>query len=108
MSTVALVVVMLLWALSGVLAMCETAFTRVSRIRLLALEEEGDKRARRVLRLMDHPEQTLNSILLLVLGCQLIGATILGTVLEPALGAAGVAVGIVVEIFVVFTLFGSV
>ena len=28
--------------------MSETAFTRVSRIRLLALEEEGDKRARRV------------------------------------------------------------
>jgi CBS domain containing-hemolysin-like protein len=31
--------------------------------------------------------------------------SILGGVLEPALGAAGVAVGIVVEIFVVFTLF---
>jgi CBS domain containing-hemolysin-like protein len=105
MSVLAILVVALLWAFSGVMAMGETAFTRVSRIRLFALEEEGDKRARRVLRLMDHPEQTLNSILLLVLGCQLIGATILGTVLEPALGAAGIAVGIVLEIFVVFTLF---
>jgi magnesium and cobalt exporter, CNNM family len=105
MSVLAIVVVALLWAFSGVMAMAETAFTRVSRIRLLALEEEGDKRARRVLRLLEHPEITLNSILLLVLGCQLIGATILGTVLEPALGAAGVAVGIVLEIFVVFTLF---
>ena len=105
MNAVAIVVVALLWAFSGVLAMAETAFTRVSRIRLLALEEEGDKRARRVLRLMEHPEETLNSILLLVLGCQMIGATLLGTTLEPALGAVGVAVGIVVEIFVVFTLF---
>ncbi len=106
MSAIAIIVVALLWAFSGVLAMSETAFTRVSRIRLLALEEEeGDKRARRVLRLLEHPEVTLNSILLLVLGCQMIGATLLGTVLEPALGAAGVAVGIVVEIFVVFTLF---
>ncbi|HUI48767.1 MAG TPA: hemolysin family protein [Acidimicrobiia bacterium] len=105
MSAFAVVVVCLLWALSGVLALAETAFTRVSRIRLLALEEEGDKRARRVLRLLERPEQTLNSILLLVLGCQLIGATLLGTVLEPSLGAAGIAVGIVVEIFVVFTLF---
>ena len=87
------------------LALAETAFTRVSRIRLLALEEEGDKRARRVLRLLEHPEQTLNSILLLVLGCQMIGATLLGTVLEPSLGAAGIAVGIFIEIFVVFTLF---
>src|SRR6476659_8861910 len=93
------------WAFSGVLAMAETAFTRVSRIRLLALEEEGDKRARRVLRLMEHPEKTLNSILLLVLGCQMIGATILGSALEPELGGWGVAVGIAAEIFVVFTLF---
>ncbi len=104
-NTLAIVVVAVLWAFSGVLAMAETAFTRVSRIRLLALEEEGDKRARRVVRLMERPEATLNSILLLVLGCQMIGATLLGTSLEPALGAAGIAVGIVVEIFVVFTLF---
>ena len=105
MNAVAIVVVALLWTLSGVLALAETAFTRVSRIRLRALDEEGDKRARRVLRLLEHPEQTLNTILLLVLGCQMIGATILGTVLEPSLGAAGIAIGIFVEIFVVFTLF---
>jgi CBS domain containing-hemolysin-like protein len=105
MNSVVIVVVILLWALSGVLALAETAFTRVSRIRLLTLEEEGDKRAARVLRLTERPEVTLNSILLLVLGCQMIGATLLGTVLEPTLGAAGVAIGIVIEIFVVFTLF---
>src|SRR5689334_1183112 len=105
MNALAIVVVALLWAFSGVLALAETAFTRVSRIRLLALADEGDKRARRVARLLERPEQTLNSILLLVLGCQMIGATILGTVLEPTLGAAGIAVGIFVEIFVVFTLF---
>jgi CBS domain containing-hemolysin-like protein len=101
----AIAFVALLWTLSGVLALAETAFTRVNRIRLLALADEGDKRARRVARLLERPEQTLNSILLLVLGCQMIGATILGTVLEPSLGAAGIAVGIFVEIFVVFTLF---
>ncbi len=105
MNAFAIVVVAVLWSFSGVLAMSETAFTRVSRIRLLALEEEGDKRARRVLRLLEHPEETLNSILLLVLGCQMIGATILGTVLEPTFGAAGVAIAIFLEIFVVFTLF---
>jgi CBS domain containing-hemolysin-like protein len=88
-----------------VLALAETAFTRVSRIRLLTLDEEGDKRARRVVHLMERPEVTLNSILLLVLGCQMIGATILGSALEPSLGAWGLAVGIAVEVFVVFTLF---
>src|SRR5438128_3096254 len=105
MSILAIGVVVMLWALSGVLAMSETAFTRVSRIRLLALEEDGDKRARRVARLLEHPEETLNSTLLLVLGCQMIGATLLGTVLDPLFGGWGVALGIVLEIFVVFTLF---
>jgi len=104
-SAFAIVAIALLWAISGVLALAETAFTRASRIRLLAFEEDGDKRARRVLRLMERPEVTLNSILLLVLGCQMIGATLLGTVLQPHFGAAGVALGIFIEIFVVFTLF---
>jgi CBS domain containing-hemolysin-like protein len=105
MSTVAIVFVALLWIFSGVLALAETSFTRANPIRLNALMDEGDKRARRVLRLLERPELTLNSILLLVLGCQMIGATLLGTVLEPSLGAAGIAIGIFVEIFVVFTLF---
>jgi CBS domain containing-hemolysin-like protein len=35
----------------------------------------------------------------------MIGATILGTVLEPKLGAAGIAISIFLEVFVVFTLF---
>src|SRR4051812_37808704 len=105
MTGIALVIVFALWAFSGVMAMAETAFVRVSRIRLLALDDDGDKRARRVVRLMDHPERTLNSILLLVLACQMIGATLLGTVLEPMFGGWGVALGIVLEVFVVFTLF---
>src|SRR5262245_40532054 len=105
MNVFAIVVVAVLWILSGVLALAETAFTRANPIRLHARDEEGDKRARRVLRLLERPELTLNSILLLVLGCQMIGATLLGTVLEPSLGAAGIAIGIFVEIFVVFTLF---
>jgi CBS domain containing-hemolysin-like protein len=105
MNIAAFVVVGVLWVFSGVLALAETAFTRANRIRLLALEEEGDKRARRVVRLYERPELTLNSILLLVLGCQMIGATLLGTVLEPSLGAAGIAISIFLEIFVVFTLF---
>src|SRR5438045_9011343 len=93
MSALAIVVVAVLWAFSGVLSLAETAFTRASRIRLLAREEEGDKRARRVLRLLEHPERALNSILLLLLGCQVIGANFRGTVLESPLAAGGVLGG---------------
>ena len=42
---VSIAVIAVLFAFSAVLALAETAFVRVSRIRLLNLEEEGDKRA---------------------------------------------------------------
>src|SRR5689334_2155048 len=67
------------------------------------LTEEGDRRAERLLRLLERPEQTLNAVLLLLLACQMISATLLGTALEPSFGAAGVAIGILIEIVVVFT-----
>ena len=103
MSIVAIVVVLLLWIFSGVLALAETAFTRIGRIRLMGRAEDGDARATRLLRLLERPERTLNSILLVLLGCQLISATLIGTILEPRYGAIGVAVGILIEILVVFT-----
>jgi putative hemolysin len=99
----AIAVIVVLWAGSAVLALSETAFVRASRIRLLNLADEGDKRADRVLRLLEHPEQTLNCVLLLLLASQMISATLLGTVLEPSFGTAGVAAGMVVEIVIVFT-----
>jgi len=100
---VAIAVIAVLFALSAVLALSETAFVRASRIRLLNLADEGDKRAERVLRMLEHPEQTLNSVLLVLLASQMISATLLGTVLEPTFGSAGVAAGMVIEIIVVFT-----
>ena len=87
-----------------VLALSETAFVRASRIRLLNLAEEGDKRAERVLRLLEHPEQTLNSVLLLLLGVpDDLGARCSAPCSSRRFGTAGVALGIVIEIFVVFT-----
>jgi CBS domain containing-hemolysin-like protein len=95
--------IVFLIVLSGVMALAETAFVRVSRIRLMNLADEGDKRADRLLRLLEHPEQTLNSVLLVLLACQMVSATLLGTLLEPSFGTVGVAIGIVLEITVVFT-----
>jgi magnesium and cobalt exporter, CNNM family len=100
---VAIVVIALLFFASAVLALSETAFVRVSRIRLMTLVDEGDRRAERLLRLVEHPEQTLNSVLLVLLACQMVSATLLGTLLEPSFGTLGVALAIVIEIVVVFT-----
>ena len=45
----------------------ETAFTRMSRIRALSLEEEGRKGAHRLAQMLERPERTLNVLLLLIL-----------------------------------------
>ena len=100
---VVIVVIIVLFAVSALLALAETAFVRISRIRLMNLADEGDKRAERLLRLLERPEQTLNSVLLVLLGCQMVSATLLGTLLEPSFGTTGVIIGMVIEITVVFT-----
>ena len=107
MSAVAIAVILVLWAFGGVLALSETAFVRASRIRLLNLAEEGDKRAERVVRLLEHPEQTLNSVLLMLLASQMVSATLVGTLLPSAWKGWGVAGGIVVEIVIVSIAFIS-
>ena len=99
----AVITIVILFAASGVFAMAETAFVKASRIKLHGLAEGGDRRAARVLELYDHQERTLNSVLLLLLGCQMVSATLLGSVLEPAYGTVGLLVGSLLEITVFFT-----
>jgi len=99
----AIVAIVILFAASGVFALAETAFVKASRIKLRSLAEQGDRRAARVLPLYDHQERTLNSVLLLLLGCQMVSATLLGSVLEPTFGTAGLLFGSLLEITVFFT-----
>ena len=101
---ISLAIVVVLFLFATFLALCETAFTRMSRIRALALEEEGIKGAGRLAKLLERPEQTLNSLLFLVLICNLVSATLLGIVLDDALGAAGVLVGLVLEVVLFFVI----
>ena len=94
----------MLFVLSICLALAETAFVRMSRIRALALADEGNKRAARLAAMLERPEQTLNSVLLLVLVSQLTTATLLGVLLEGAAGASGVVIGIVLQIVLFFVI----
>jgi CBS domain containing-hemolysin-like protein len=100
-----LVAIVALFLVSGVLALSETAFTRMSRIRALALEEEGRRGASRLVRMLERPERTLNSVLLVLLVCQLVSANLTGVLLEQNFGTAGFVIGIVVEIAVFFVFF---
>ena len=86
---VILAVVVVLFVLSIFFAAAETAFTRMSRIRAIALAEDGDKRARASSRRCSRrPEQTLNVGAAHRPRRQLTAATLIGVLLEGTLGRA--------------------
>ncbi|HXQ18950.1 MAG TPA: hemolysin family protein [Acidimicrobiales bacterium] len=106
--TVLLVVIVTLLAVSGVLALAETSLTRTGRVKAKALLDDHRRGARPLVRLVEHPERFLNPILLLVLICQLVSATLVGVLASQWLGAIGVVVATVFEIVVIFVVFEAI
>ena len=96
-----LVAVIVLFAASAVLALSETAFTKMSRIRAIQMEEEGKRSAAKLARMLEEPARTLNAVLLAVLVCQFTAATLVGVLLERH-GAVAVLVGTVLEVVLFF------
>jgi putative hemolysin len=89
---------------SALFAMAETAFVRMNRIRALTLEEEGRRGAKRLVTLLDQPENTLNPVLLILLVGQLVTGTLVGILVEGRLGGYGILIGTVAEVIVFFVL----
>jgi len=87
---------------AAVLAMAETSFVRINRIRAMTLHEEGRRGAERLLKMLERPETTLNLVLLLVLICQLTAATLVGVLVERKLGGYGLLAGTAVEVVAFF------
>jgi CBS domain containing-hemolysin-like protein len=102
------VVIIVLLAGSGVLAMAETSLVRMSKVKAKALVDEKRRGARQLARLVETPANFLNPILLLVLICQLVSATLVGIVAEHLFGGWGVLLGIVFEVVVIFVFFEAV
>ncbi|MGH9152414.1 MAG: hemolysin family protein [Acidimicrobiales bacterium] len=90
--------------LAAFFAMSETSLTRISRVKAITMEEEGRRGAARLARLVEHPERFLNPILLLVLVCHLVVATLVGALAEDLFGALGVTVAVFFEVVVIFVL----
>jgi putative hemolysin len=103
---VAVIVVLLVG--SGVLALAETSLVRTSRVKAQSLVDQHRHGSRPLVRLVEHPERFLNPILLLVLVCQLVSATLVGILAEHWFGPIGVVVGTVFEVVVIFVLFEAV
>ncbi len=101
---VLLVVVVVLLGASAVLALAETSLVRMSRAKALALEDDGRRGARVLVRLTENPQGFLNPVLLMVLICQLVVATLVGILAHSWFGAWGVAAATIFEIVVIFVL----
>ena len=82
--------------------MAETALTRMNKVKAMALAEEQPRRGRALLRLVGHPERFLNPLLLVLLVCQLVQATLVGILAERLFGAIGVVIATVVNVVIVF------
>ena len=95
------VAIVVLIAFTGFLAMAETALTRMSRVKALALEDEGRRGATTLVRLTQHPERWLNPVLLVLLTSQLVTATLVGF-LADRFGPWGVAIATAFEVCIIF------
>ena len=102
------VTVMALLVLSGFFAMAETSLVRMSKSRARSLRDQGRRGGRQLVRLAESPESFLNPLLLLVLICQLVSATLVGVLAGHLFGAAGVLVATVAEVVVIFVVFEAI
>jgi putative hemolysin len=103
-----IVVIAVLLVASGMLALAETSLVRMNRVKAKSLVDEKRLGARQLARLTEQPAKFLNPILLLVLICQLVSATLVGVVANHLLGGIGVLVGAVFEVVIIFVFFEAV
>ncbi|MGI9033066.1 MAG: hemolysin family protein [Acidimicrobiales bacterium] len=96
------VAVVVLISLAAFLAMAETSLTRMSRMKAMSLNEEKRRGSGALLRLIEHPEEFLTPVLLLVLLFHLVAATLVGIVAERQFGALGIVVATAFEVVVIF------
>ncbi|MDZ4827791.1 MAG: hemolysin family protein [Actinomycetota bacterium] len=94
--------IFLLFLLAIVLAVAETAFLRMSRVKAMALEDQGAKGAGRLAKMLERPERAINAVTLLALAAQIVTANLLGIVLSDFKGAWVVVLGVVLNVVVFF------
>ena len=102
------VVVAVLLVASGALAMAETSLVRTTSVKAASLKSEGRRGADALVDLVKEPERFLTPVLLLVLVCQLVSATLIGILADQWLGGWGVLAATVFEVVVIFVFFEAV
>ncbi|MEI6701372.1 MAG: CNNM domain-containing protein, partial [Actinomycetota bacterium] len=100
--------VVVLLVASGLLAMAETALVRMSKAKAKSLLDDERHGAEDLVELVEHPQRFLNPVLLCILVCQLISATLIGVLAARFFGAWGIAAATVFEVVVIFVVFEAV
>lgn len=83
-------------------AVAEMGLSRMSKPKAQALADSGTKGGVALLELVSNPERWVNPLLLSVNICQTVQATLTGVVAGRLFGAAGVAIGVVLNVVVFF------
>jgi len=94
---------LLLVVFAAILAAAETALTRMTKARASTLVEQGVRGADRVQRVVANIERDLNGVFLAVNLVQTVQAALVGLLAARLFGAAGVAIGILLNVVVLFT-----
>jgi Mg2+/Co2+ transporter CorB len=100
-----LVAIAVLLALSAFFNISETALTASSKARMHALEQEGDKRAKLVNKLMSSPERVIGTVLLGNTLVDVLAAALASTLAVTLVGEIGVvyATAIMTTLIVIFS-----
>ncbi len=96
--------IFVLLSIAVVTSIAETAIVRVSRAKATALAEEDRPGAKALLSLVQAPERWINALLLVVLVCQIVQATLTGVVSGRLFGGVGVAIATFINVVVTFVL----
>src|SRR5687768_2347486 len=100
-----LIAIIVILFILGFLAIAETALNRISRVKAQAIaDSQGSKAAQSLQRLVTHPERFINPLLVTVTVLQMGQAFLTTLVADSLFGAAGVAVGFVLNVIVFFVL----
>lgn len=86
------------------LSAAEMALSRMTKPRAASLAEKEGRSGKALKRLVDEPQKWVNPLLLMINICQIVQATLTGVVAGRLFGAAGVAVGVVLNVVVFFVL----
>lgn len=101
---VLIAVVVVMTVMAAVLAVGETAITRMTRSRAAALAAREPQSGGRVLRIVENLETDLNSVYLAVNIVQTVQAALVGVLAARLFGPMGVAIGIIVNVVVLFVI----